>query len=129
VGQLDRHTPPMSHNTQPGIWDGPWYRVRTEQFEAAFLPNAGQDLESVDNIDVCVHLKDDSRWSATIVTVAQVELLMKRWTTSGEALAGRYFWVSDCLIVRDAGIRNVTDVLVGLLETGEFTQILHRLED
>jgi hypothetical protein len=119
----------MSHNTQPGIWDGPWYRVRTEQFEAAFLPNAGQDLESVDNIDVCVHLKDDSRWSATIVTVAQVELLMKRWTTSGEALAGRYFWVSDCLIVRDAGIRNVTDVLVGLLETGEFTQILHRLED
>ncbi len=54
---------------------------------------------------------------------------MKRWAKSGEALGGRYFWCSDGLIVRDAGISNMTWVLSGLIETGEFTQILQRLDD
>ncbi|MGY5058529.1 hypothetical protein ACWDFR_31485 [Streptomyces sp. 900105755] len=119
----------MSHSTTPGSWDGPWYRVHTEQFEARFLPNAGEDLESVDNVDVFVDLKDGSRWSATIITLAQVEILMKRWAVSGEALAGRYFWCSDGLIVRDAGVSNMTQVLAGLIQNGEFTQILQRLDD
>ncbi|MER7540098.1 hypothetical protein ABTX77_35760 [Streptomyces sp. NPDC097704] len=119
----------MSHSTSPGSWDGPWYRVHTEQFEAAFLPNAGENLELVDNIDVFVNLKDDSRWSATVITLAQVETLMKRWAASGEALGGRYFWCPGGLIVRDAGIGNMTQVLAGLIETGEFTQILQRLDD
>jgi hypothetical protein len=119
----------MSPRTLPGSWDGPWYRVRTEQFEAAFLPNADEDLESVDNVDVFVDLKDGSRWSATIITLAQVEILLKRWAVSGEGLAGRYFWCSDGLIVRDAGISNMTQVLDGLIQNGEFTQILQRLDD
>ncbi|MEU3983798.1 hypothetical protein AB0F77_27580 [Streptomyces sp. NPDC026672] len=118
----------MSDTTPLGNWDGPWYRVHTEQFEAAFLPNAGEDLESVDNVDVFVDLKDGSRWSTTIITLAQVEILMKRWAASGEALGGRYFWCSDGLIVRDPGISNMTQVLIGLIENGEFTQILQRLE-
>ncbi|MFE2738017.1 hypothetical protein [Streptomyces sp. NPDC059349] len=33
---------------------------------------------------------------------------MKRWAASGEALGGRYFWISDGLIVRDAGISTMT---------------------
>jgi hypothetical protein len=119
----------MSNRSEPGNWDGPWYRVHTEQFEAAFLPNASEDLEAVENVDVFVDLKDGSRWSATIVTLAQVEILMNRWTPSGEALGGRYFGCSDGLIVRDPGISNMTQVLTGLIEKGEFTQILHRLED
>ncbi|MBZ2407336.1 hypothetical protein ACWHAO_11250 [Streptomyces albidoflavus] len=119
----------MSHRTTPGGWDGPWYRVRTEHFEAAFLPDAGEDLESVDDVDVLVNLKDGSRWSATIITLAQVEAHMKRWATSGEALAGRYFWYSDGLIVRDPGISSMTGVLTGLVQNGEFTEILQRLDD
>ncbi len=113
----------------PGSWDGPWYRVHTEQFEAAFLPNAGEDLEAVDNVDVFVDLKDGSRWSATIITLARVEILMEGWAATGEALAGRYFWCSDGLIVRDAGISSMAKVLTGLIENGEFTQILQRLDD
>lgn len=65
----------------------------------------------MDNVDVFVNLNDGSRWSASIITLAQVEILMKRWAASGEALAGRYFWCSDGLIVRDAGISNMTQVL------------------
>lgn len=117
----------MSQSGQPGSWDGPFYRVHTEHFEAAFVPNAGEDLEAVDNVDVFVDLPDGSRWSATIITLAQVELVMKRWATSGEALGGRYFWVSDGLIVRDAGISSMTQVLIGLVENDEFSQVLQRL--
>ncbi|MFI8791403.1 hypothetical protein [Streptomyces sp. NPDC055105] len=118
----------MSQSGQPGAWDGPFYRVHTGHFEAAFVPNAGEDLESVDNVDVFVDLPDGSRWSATIITLAQVDLVMKRWAATGEALGGRYFWISDGLIVRDAGISNMTQVLVGLVENDEFTQILQRLD-
>ncbi|MGW5481786.1 hypothetical protein [Streptomyces sp. NPDC004008] len=92
------------------------------------MPNSGEDVESVDNVDVFVDLKDGSRWSATIITLGQVEVIMARWADSGEALGGRYFWCSDGLIVRDLGISNMTQVLTGLMESGEFTQILHRLD-
>lgn len=129
VDRSARHTRPMIHHAHPGSWDGSWYRVHTEHFEAAFLPNAGEDLESVDNVDVFVDLNDGSRWSATLITLAQVEILMRRWAASGESLGGRYFWSPGGLIVRDAGISNMTQVLAGLIETGEFTQVLHRLDD
>ncbi|MFG2525681.1 hypothetical protein [Streptomyces sp. NPDC048527] len=119
----------MSQSGEPGVGDGPFYRVHTEHFEAAFVPNAGEDLESVDNVDVFVDLPDGSRWSATIITLAQVELAMKRWAATGEALRGPYFWVSDGLVVRDGGISNMTQVLVGLVENDEFAQVLQRLDN
>ncbi|MFG3492842.1 hypothetical protein [Streptomyces sp. NPDC047972] len=104
-------------------WDEPWYRVRMEGFEASFLPNDGEDLDEVCNVDVFVTLKDGSRWTATVFTVAEVERLMKLWAGTGEALESRYFWASDCLIVRDPGIDSMTDVIAGLVENGEFSEI------
>ncbi|WP_369695886.1 hypothetical protein [Streptomyces abyssomicinicus] len=62
-------------------------------------------------------------------TVARVEVLMKWWAKSGEALEGRYYWCSDGLIVRDAGVSNMAHVLTGLIEHGEYKQILQRPED
>jgi hypothetical protein len=110
-------------------WDGPWYRVRTDSFEASFLLDSGEDLDAVCNIDVEVRLADDSRWSATVFTVAEIGRLMKYRSQSGEALGGRYFWCSDGLIVRDPGVDNMTQVIAGLLDSGEFDQILQRLDD
>lgn len=88
----------MSHSTPSGSWDEPYYRVHTEHFEAAFLPDADEDLDAVTDIDVEVQLRDGSRWSASMCTVGHVETLMERWAASGEALGGRYFWCSDGLI-------------------------------
>lgn len=82
-------------------WDGPWYRVRTDAFEASFLPSPAEELDSVCNVDVFVDLKDGSRWSATVFTVAEVERLMETWAGSGEALGGRCFWISDGLLALD----------------------------
>ncbi|MFJ6783077.1 hypothetical protein [Streptomyces yangpuensis] len=104
-------------------WDEPWYRVRMEGFEASFLPSDGEDLDEVCNVDVFVTLEDGSRWTATVFTVAEVERLMKLWAGTDEALGGRYFWVSDGLIVRDPGIGSMTDVIAGLIENGEFSEI------
>lgn len=67
----------MSHSALAGSvergWDGPRYRVRTDAFEASFLPSPDEDLEAVCNVDAEVRLMDGSRWSATIFTVAEVE--------------------------------------------------------
>lgn len=37
-------------------WDGPWYRVRTDRFTASFLPDAGEPLDAVCNVDAEVRL-------------------------------------------------------------------------
>ncbi|WP_406384424.1 hypothetical protein [Streptomyces sp. NBC_01618] len=111
-------------------WDAPWYRVRTERFQASFLPSANEPLDAVCNVDVEVRLTaDESRWSATVFTLAEVERLMEKDSRTGESLNGRYFWCSDGLIVRDPGIDNITHVLTGLLDCGDFTQVLQRLDD
>ncbi|MFJ2771110.1 hypothetical protein [Streptomyces sp. NPDC087300] len=89
---------------RPQGWDEPWYRVRTKAFEAVFLPGPDEDLDAVCNVDVLVNLQDGSRWTATVFTLTEVARLMEVWAESGEALGGRYFWVTDGLIVRDAGV-------------------------
>ncbi len=62
-------------------------------------------------------------------TVAEVERLMDKGVQTGEDLGGRYFWCSDGLIVREPGIDNMTQVIAGLLDSGEFEQVLQRLDD
>ncbi|WP_405466723.1 hypothetical protein OG783_28945 [Streptomyces jietaisiensis] len=104
-------------------WDEPWYRVRMEGFEASFLPSDGEDFDEVCTVDVFVTMEDGSRWTAAVFTVAEVERLMKFWAGTDEALGGRYFWVSDGLIVRDPGIDSMTGVIAGLIENGEFSEI------
>ncbi|CAM5556517.1 putative protein OS=Kitasatospora aureofaciens OX=1894 GN=GCM10010502_65550 PE=4 SV=1 [Kitasatospora aureofaciens] len=54
---------------------------------------------------------------------------MERWARTGEALDGRYLWCFDGLIVREPGIDNMTQGMVGLLDDGDFTQVLQRLHD
>ncbi|MEW1873318.1 hypothetical protein AB0420_35495 [Streptomyces caelestis] len=84
-------------------------------------------MDSVDNIVVFVGLEDGSWWSATVIPPFRSRFLMKRWSADGEALPGRCFWCSEGLIVRDAGISNMTRLLTGLIPDDEFTQILQRL--
>ncbi|MPY49336.1 hypothetical protein [Streptomyces acidicola] len=111
-------------------WDEPWYRVRTDRFVVSFLPGASEDLDAVCNVDVEVRLMEDgSRWSATVFTVAEIEPLMEKGAQTSEDLEGRYFWCSDGLIVRGPGIDVVTEVIAGLLNSGEFDQVLQRLDD
>lgn len=54
---------------------------------------------------------------------------MARWAQTGEEGAGRYFWCPDGLIVREAGIANMIGAISGVLDEGDFEQILQRLDD
>jgi hypothetical protein len=110
-------------------WDGAYYRVRTGALEMLFLPDPNEALDEVCNVDAEVRLPDGSRWGATIFTVAEVERLMTRWAGTGEALNGRYFWCSDGLIVKEPGVLPMAKVIMGLLDNGEFHQVLQRLDD
>ncbi|MBC6450431.1 hypothetical protein [Actinokineospora xionganensis] len=120
-------------NDEPVIsraWDTPYYVVRTDALEARFLPGAGEDPDHVDNADVEVRLSKDGSWySATILTLAEVDRVMKRWEDTGEALGGRYFHVSDGLIVREPGIENMFQVLAGMHRSGDLTSALQRLDE
>ncbi|MEU2799404.1 hypothetical protein ACFXOR_21355 [Streptomyces sp. NPDC059164] len=44
-------------------------------------------------------------------------------------MGGRYFWSSDGLIVQGPGIDIMAQVIAGLLDSGEFEQVLQRLDD
>ncbi|TBO61557.1 hypothetical protein EYS09_00745 [Streptomyces kasugaensis] len=110
-------------------WDGAYYRVRAGALEMLFLPDPNETLDQVCNVDAEVRLPDGSRWSTTIFTVAEIERLMTQWADTGEALNGRYFWCSDGLIVKEPGVLPMAKVIMGLLDNGEFHQVLQRLDD
>jgi hypothetical protein len=105
-------------------WDGPLFCVRAEGFEARFALGSAAEVDSVENVDVFVQLADGSKWTATVFTLAEVRRLMDRWAVSGEARAGAYFWCWDGLIVRDAGVAPVVEVLAGLVASGEVRRVL-----
>jgi hypothetical protein len=110
-------------------WDGPFYLVRTPSLEITFFVGGGEDPDEVVNVDAEVRLADGSRWSATIVTLDEVDRLMARWAGTGECGGGSYFWCSDQLIVRESGVGNMTRVLASLHDEGELGSVLSRLED
>ncbi|NLF06202.1 MAG: hypothetical protein GX593_14560 [Actinomycetales bacterium] len=112
-----------------GTWDGPWYHVAADDFEARFRLAPEEALDEVRNVDVEIRLLDGSRWSATIFSLAEVDRLMKVWEGTGEAAGGRCFWSPDGLIVREPGIRVMVDVITDLLASGEFDGAFHRLSD
>ena len=63
------------------------------------------------------------------VAKSTVERLMRRWRDSGEALGGRYFACSDGLIVRDAGVEAILDVLEHLVAEGDHSSVFQPVPD
>ncbi|MFI9508271.1 hypothetical protein [Nocardia sp. NPDC052566] len=109
-------------------FDGISYHIRTTSFDVQFIIGSGENPERVENVDVEVRLPDGSRWSATMLTIAEVDRLMARWSETGEYGGGSYFWCSDGLIVREPGVSAMTAVLVGLHDDeNALTDVLHRL--
>ncbi|WP_369273652.1 hypothetical protein AB5J55_30220 [Streptomyces sp. R11] len=109
------------------MWDGPFYRVRREGYEICFVPGAGEDLDEVCNVDMWVTFADGQRWSGTVFTLDEARRLMDRWKDTGECLDGRYFNCWDNLMVRDAGIPAMVEVIDHLVVTGDYTSALRPL--
>ncbi|MDY0812636.1 hypothetical protein, partial [Kitasatospora purpeofusca] len=78
--------------------------TRGVQFEAVFKLEAGEQAETVENVDAEVTASDGTRWSATFMTLSEVARIMDRRTFTGESKGGQYFQCPDLVIVRSGGI-------------------------
>jgi hypothetical protein len=107
----------------------PFLRVSLDGAEVVFILGAEQDPETVENVDVEVRLADESRWSATFVSLAEIGRIMDRWTTTGEGLRGRYFQCADLVIVREGGVPAMVEVVRGLLDADDLRMVFVRLDE
>lgn len=105
------------------------FHVRGGGFEARFALGSADSVATVENVDVFVRLADGSEWTATVFTLAEVRRLMDRSAVSGEAQAGAYFWCWDGLIVRDAGVAAMVEVLAGLVGSDEVRAVLRSVTE
>ena len=102
--------------------------VQLNQAEAMFFLGAQDDPETVENVDIEVILTDGSRWSATLMTLAEIARIMMRWKATGENLSGTYFQCQDLIIVEQAGVTAAIDLLNGLVDSGEFRSAMVRID-
>lgn len=84
--------------------------------------------DEVSNLDLVLTLEDGSRWSATVLTLEEMSSIWRRWEVSGECFSGRYFSCPDLLLVKEAGIDSICEVLEDILATGGPEGVLVRLE-
>jgi hypothetical protein len=107
--------------------NSPFHVVETRQFRALFMLGAGDDAETVENVDAELTLPDGSRWSATFMTLLEIERIMMHWSDTGENRGGIFFRCPDLVIVRSGGISGMVQALEAVFENGGPQGILEEL--
>ncbi|WP_042405871.1 hypothetical protein [Streptacidiphilus carbonis] len=113
-------------STAGGRWEGPFYCVQGDGFEARFAVGPDELPDDVCNVDAWIHLPDGSGWTATIFTLAEVDRLMHQWNETREAAS---FWCSDGLIVRAPGISVMVEAIAEIVDAGEVEGAFQRITD
>lgn len=108
--------------------NNPLTRVRLNGADAVFMLGSDDDANTVENVDVEVVVDDGSRWSATLVTLAEIGRLMSRWKATGECLHGAYFQCADLVVVEQGGIAAATELLRQLVDSGQIRDVLVRVD-
>ena len=70
-----------------------------------------EDPHSVNNVDAEIVLPDNTRWSATFITLDAIKRIMDRWHDSGEHMNGKYFVCPDLIIVSTGGVSTMVESL------------------
>jgi hypothetical protein len=105
------------------------HEVVSDQFRVTFMLGADDEVSSVENVDAMVTLLDGTRWSATFMSLREIQRIMDRWRSTGECDGGAYFQCYDLVIIRDAGIPAMMRTLEHALSTGGPHTLLTRLDD
>ena len=95
----------------------------TTQYELEFIEDLAGTHRINDNLDVIVRFASGKEYAATFFTLANIEMIMKRYALSGECLRGKYFWSSSMIIVRDLTRKTIEETVEDLLESGEFEAV------
>lgn len=82
-----------------------------------------------DNIDVEVRFPDQTRYSATMFTLKNIQKLMTKNQQTGECNYGQYFWCSDIFIIRDLREETILEAIQSFLDEGKFKQAFDLLEN
>lgn len=108
--------------------DSPFTTVQLVGAEATFMLGADDDPSTIENLDAQVVLDDGSRWSATLLTLAEIARLMERWKVTGECLGGSYFQCSDLVVMERGGVSAAAELLGRLVESGQLRDVLVRVD-
>ena len=97
------------------------YRVGKQGVQVGFLLEDGQDPDSVENTDAVIEMPDGRRWGATLITVREVERILARWRSSGEAAGGLYLRVPDLVLMSGPGLEQMAAALADLVDNDQQT--------
>lgn len=75
------------------------------------------------NSDIIVSFKNDGEWAATFFTYKNILSLAEKNSLTGECLQGKYFWASDTVLVDEITRSRVEEVIINLIEVGEFEKV------
>ncbi|GGS66272.1 hypothetical protein ACFFV7_03015 [Nonomuraea spiralis] len=104
------------------------YFSRTEAgFTIDILLDGDSDPSLLEVGDAIITLPSGARYSALMMTYGEVGRLLSRHEKSGESLAGRYWCAPDLIVVRDAGVESMVDVIRDILESEEIAALLPRI--
>lgn len=109
--------------------DSPFYKVESDDFKVTFILGAEDEPETADSIDAVITLPDHSRWSATFISISEIQRIMGHWRTTGECADGAYFYCTDLVIIRDVGIPSMVRFLERMIAVGDHVNALTRLEE
>ena len=108
--------------------NSPLMEVQLTGAVAIFMLGADDEAAVIENVDVEVVLDDGSRWSATLITLAEIEHIMNRLKEAGECFDGAYFQCADLVIVERGGVKAATDLLSQFVVTGQIREAFVRLD-
>jgi hypothetical protein len=85
--------------------------------------NEDKMLIDIDNVDVKIILENGDTFFLTFFTIANIQVLLKRYNETGECAFGTYFWASNMVIVNSLNIENIKKTIEQLIKDNELKMI------
>ncbi|MBK3577374.1 hypothetical protein JHN63_26955 [Streptomyces sp. MBT65] len=108
----------MENNHRELAEEDIYHVVKESGFTALFLLGADDRLETVEDVDAELRLPDGTRWSASFMTLGAIEVVMKRWRSTGEYGNGAFFQCSDLVIVPKGGVAAMVEAFRAIVTEG-----------
>lgn len=99
--------------------DGPFLIIERDGFVARFPAGQDNDLEQLQDQDIYVTVTGGPTYYASLMTLAAIDAVLRRWEQTGEAAGGRYFYTTDLVITPQPGITAMIEAIDGLVREGE----------
>ncbi|WP_375068984.1 hypothetical protein AB9L18_01380 [Stenotrophomonas lactitubi] len=91
---------------------------KLEDVEVVLLGEVEDVLD--DNVDVVIKFPQGEVRTSTFFTMKNIEGIIARYRSSGECLAGRFFWSKDMVIVEDLREETIRETIHELVRSGEY---------